>query len=155
MIDPTKTQLSQIGKPIKITVKVAELFNAAYPPADDEAIINFTMLEGGNGGGFGEPKSNFITDIKRNDVILWNIEFEDSKENRDYRLKLICIVQKRGNTADFFDFHPLLPLKRTIIANARHGKPDDLYHYDIIFTISDKFGNSKTYVIDPQLRMHM
>lgn len=147
------TQLSQIGKPITITVKVAELFKSDYPPPNDDAIRNYTRLENGNGGDFGEPKPPFTTNIHKNDIVLWKIRFEDNTQRRDYRLDLVCITQKSENNVDFFDFHPLLPTNNLILATVTHGEPEDVYHYNIIFSISDNFGISRTYVIDPQLKM--
>lgn len=146
-------QLNQVGNLIKITVKVSELFNSQYPPYGSNEVNNYTKLENGTVSDYGVPKNNYTTDVIKNGAILWRIDYENNIERRDYRLELVCISKKNTNSIEFFDFDPLLPVRNLIIAIPKHGIPNDIYEYNIIFTITDNYNNSQTYVIDPQLRM--
>lgn len=147
-------QLSQASNIITITVQVAELFTSPYPPKNNNAINDYTkMTSGGNTLGYGEPKDSFITDVIKNGALLWNIKFEDNTQRRDYSLDLVCIAEKKSSDYDFFDFDPLLPLGNIILATPTKGNIDNIYKYNIIFSITDIYGDLQTYVIDPQLRM--
>jgi len=149
-----QNQLTQAGNVITLTVKVSELFNADYPPSNDCAVNDYTKLsQNGNSSGYGQPKNDFVTNVKLNGAIFWNIRFEDNTERRDFSLGLICISEKKASPCNFFDFDPLLPVRNFILATPRHGYPDNIYSYNIIFNITDNYKNSQTYVIDPQLRM--
>jgi hypothetical protein len=153
MSDSYQNQLTQVGNHIKLTVKVADLFNSQYPPSGNGEINTYTKLENGTISDYGQPKDTFSSDVKKNGAIIWIIDFEDRKERKDYNLELECIVEKKSSSGDFFDFGPLLPVANLIIATPKHGNPNDLYDYFIIFSITDNFKNSQTYAIDPQLRM--
>lgn len=153
MLDFKIDQLSQAGNVIKITVKVADLFNSEYPPIGNTEIDNYTKLENGSISDYGDPKNTFSSDVTRNSAILWKIEFENKNEKKDYNLELVCIAEKKTSPYRFFDFDPLLPVRNLIIAIPKHGNPDNIYEYNIIFSITDNYRNSQTYAIDPQLRM--
>jgi hypothetical protein len=147
-------QVSQSANIITITVKVSDLFNAHYPPSDDCAVTDYTKIEDkDNIAGYGQPKNNFVTDVKIDGPIKWKIKFENNTERKDYNLELVCIAEKRESQCDFFDFDPLLPDDKSVLATPKKGKPDDLNKYNIIFIIEDNFRISRTFVIDPQLRM--
>ncbi len=154
MLNTNQNQLDQAGNIIRLTVKVSELFMADYPPKNETAINDYTKLENQwNISDYGDPKSNFSTDVKKGGALLWKIEFEDNSERKDYRLELVCILEKKSSHYEFFDFDPLLPVRNLIIATPNHGNPGDIYDYNIIFNITDDYRNSQTYMIDPQLRM--
>ncbi|MBN3519108.1 hypothetical protein JYB62_03755 [Algoriphagus lutimaris] len=147
-------QLTQASNIITITVQVAELFTSPYPPENNDAINNYTKLSsGGNTLEYGEPKDSYITDIVKNGALLWKIKFEDNTQQRNYSLDLVCIAEKKSSAYEFFDFDPLLPLGNIILATPTKGNINDIYQYNIIFTITDSFRNLQSYVIDPQLRM--
>lgn len=154
MSDPEQNQISQVGNHIKITVKVDELFNAPYPPINDDAIVAYTQLRSGaNVADYGAAKDTFSVNVQVNGVIHWDLDFDDNTQRRDYMLELICIAEKKTSSTAFFDFDPLLPTRNMIIATPKNGEYDNIYKYNIIFSITDDFGNLQTYVIDPQLRM--
>jgi len=148
-----QNQLTQVGNHIKLTVKVADLFNSQYPPSGKVEINNYTKLENGTVSDYGQNKETFCTNVKMNGAIIWRIDFEDRKERKDYNLELVCIIEKKSSSYDFFDYGPILPVANLIIATPKRGNPNDLYDYYIIFSITDNFNNSQTYAIDPQLRM--
>lgn len=154
MPTPEPNQLTQASNTITITVQVAELFASPYPPENNNNVNNYTKLSsGGYTLGYGDPKDAFITDVQHNGALLWNIQFEDNTQRRDYRLNLICIAEKPSSAYEFFSFDPLLPLGNIILATPTQGNTDEIYKYNIIFSITDNFRNLQTYVIDPQLRM--
>ncbi|MEN2283109.1 hypothetical protein AAGF08_13280 [Algoriphagus sp. SE2] len=154
MLSSTPNQLLKAGNVIRITVRVADLFKASYPPADECAVIDNTKLEDqGGDSDYGQPKNSFTTDVKMGGAIVWQIEYEDNTERRDYTMELICVSEKKTSPCEFFEFDPLLPTRNLILATPTKGSPNDIYKYNIIFNITDNYRNSKTYVIDPKLRM--
>jgi hypothetical protein len=154
MLISSLNQISQAANPIRITVKVSELFNSHYPPSDDCSVNDYTKIEDkGNSAGYGQPKDNFVTDVKKGGALIWKIEYEDNTERKDYDLELVCIAEKKTSPCEFFDFDPLLPDHKSVLATPKHGNLGDINNYNIIFIIEDKFRNSKTFVIDPKLRM--
>ncbi|SDB36526.1 hypothetical protein SAMN03097699_0922 [Flavobacteriaceae bacterium MAR_2010_188] len=156
MQDSEITQLSQTAAPIFITVKVDELFNQPYPSSTSNPITEYTKIEsGGKRADFGVDKKPFTTTVGPDENVRWMISFDDPTQKIDYSLELVCITMKYVNSnVDFFDFHPLIPVNHMIMA---HTKTDIVrgseYIYNIIFTITDNYGYSQTYDIDPQLKM--
>ena len=126
-------------------------------PITQNLVDKFTDLSGpGNGnGGYGKPKEKLTFPVTKNESIKWQIHKRQSNESK-YKVEFVKIVKKNNSPHNFFNSNELPPnpagniIQETII----NGNRDDLYFYEIKFSITEvSSGQKKKYPLDPILKM--
>ncbi|MBT8235859.1 MAG: hypothetical protein KJO04_06680 [Bacteroidia bacterium] len=156
---------------IKLLVKAKKIFDEDDPSRD--FILNNCALELEDGSIISGKNSddNFlikenVIDVFANKKVRWEGEdvgnegFSPSTREWDYDVSIdVIIFQYEGD--NYFDAivlpgtggrHGKVTYKTKKAADLP-GEPDD-YWYTIVFTIFDENGNSKTFAIDPKLKIY-